>query len=191
MHAIDESADAARQRQARAAANSRARGSRTPLAEHIPPPGDEFVEWFDSLTLDELDTLLDDRGAPGQTGARKVIANNIRHPRHMHEWMMVRHARRIKEWGVSMRKVLDARTRTEAAVGRRFRHGGAGSGAMHEALSDMIAESATFWEFRHRLSAWADRELFPVRGPNGEPPLGRYYLPEDLQVPAEGGGPQR
>ncbi len=191
MHSVDADAEAVRQRQARAAASAPSRPARTPLAEHIPPSGPEFMEWFDSLTLEELDTLLKDKSTPGKQGAQKVIADHIRHPGHQHEWLMVKHMRQVKKWGISMRTVLDARTRTESAVGRGFRHGSRGSGAMHEALSEMIEASSTFWEFRQRLSAWADRELFPVHGPHGETPLGRYYLPEDLQVPAEGGGAYR
>jgi hypothetical protein len=32
--------------------------TRTELAKHIPPPGEAFIDWFDSLTIQELDRLL-------------------------------------------------------------------------------------------------------------------------------------
>jgi hypothetical protein len=188
MHVVGKRADSRAQRQARAAANPRPSGARTPLAEHIPPPGDEFVQWFDSLTLDELDQMLRDLNSGGRTGAREIIADHIRHPGHLHEWVMVKHARQAKVWGVSMRTVLDARTRTALTVGKNFKHGGDGSGTMHLELDAMIADAETFLDFKKRLNVWADEELFAVRGPYGEPPLGRYYLPKDLQVRAEGGG---
>lgn len=187
MHVIDADRDAAGQRNATAAATRSNIGSRTPLAEHIPPPGPAFVEWFDSLTLDELERFLADRTKGGLKGAREVIDDSIRHPGGLHEWVMVKHARQAKRWGVSLQTVIDARTTTVATVGRRFRHGAAGSGRMHEQLDEMIASSGSFQAFRERLNAWADRELFPVTGPAGEAPLGRYYLPPELQIPAEGG----
>jgi hypothetical protein len=182
MHIIDGSDDAVRQRQATAAADHSNIGSRTPLAEHIPPPGPEFVQWWDSLTLRELNEFLSDVDAGGLLGAETIIANNVRHPGGLHEWLMVMHQQQIKRWNVSLQTVLDARTRTEAAVGRRFRHGGPGSGRMHQQLNAMIEGSPTYDTFLQRLNEWADRELFPVRGPRGEPPLGRYYLPRELQL---------
>jgi hypothetical protein len=186
----ESSSDVAAGDKASASAPNAAKG-RTALAEHIPPPGPEFVEWFDSLTPTELDQLLRDRGTEHQISAREVIERSVRHPGGLHEWLMVKHLRQVKKWGISLKTVLDARTRTEATVGRAFRHGGAGSTTMHIALSDMIAESTTYEGFLERLNAWADRELFPVHGPHGEPPHGRYYLPEDLQIPIEGGGRER
>lgn len=182
MHVIDGERDAARQRSATAAAARSATGSRTPLAEHIPPPGPAFVEWFDALSEGELQRLLRDRTVGGQMGARDVIAANVRHPGGLHEWLMVKHVVRVKRWGVSLQTVLDARTATVSTVGRHFKHGGSGSTSMHNRLSDMIAESPSFDAFKVRLNDWADEALFPVRGPNGQPPAGRYYLPLDLQV---------
>src|SRR3954470_20072381 len=71
--------------------------TRTELAKHIPPPGDAFVEWFDSLSLFELDSLLADRSVKGgPRGARDVIEDCIRHPGDQHEWLMVAEARQFK-----------------------------------------------------------------------------------------------
>lgn len=183
MQVVDAADDATRQRAATAAATRSNIGSRTPLAEHIPPPGPEFVEWWDSLNAQELDRFLRDKSKGGLVGAKDVIDANIRHPGGLHEWLMVKHQQQIKKWNVSLQTVLDARTRTEATIGRGFKHGGDGSTRMHNDLSAMIAEAPTFDAFKVRLNAWADRELFPIRGPNGEPPAGRYYLPADLQLP--------
>ncbi|MBZ0232487.1 MAG: hypothetical protein K8M05_09185 [Deltaproteobacteria bacterium] len=182
MQVVDAAEDAAHQRNAKAAANRSNVGSRTPLAEHIPPPGPAFVEWWDSLTAKELNTFLADLDRGALTGARKVIAANIRHPGGLHEWLMVKHQQQIKRWGVSLQTVLDARTSTEATIGRHFKHGSAGSGTMHRQLDALIERSPSFDAFKVRLNEWADRELFPVRGPRGEPPAGRYYLPPELQT---------
>lgn len=195
MQVVDMADDAASQRGANAAATrSPTAGSRTPLAEHIPAPGPAFVDWFDGLTLKELDTLLRDTNKGGRIGARKVIEDNVRHPGGLHEWLMVKHVRKVKEWGISLQTVLDARTATAATVGRTFRHkrldgrtgAGPGSGTMHRQLDRMLTESGSLNEFRRRLNQWADAEMYPVPGPNGEAPLGRYYLPAELQLPAEG-----
>lgn len=57
---------------------------------------------------------------------------------------------------------------------------------MHRQLDTMIETSPSFDAFKRRLNEWADLELYPVRGPNGEPPAGRYYLPIDLHLPTRG-----
>ena len=159
--------------------------TRTELAKHIPPPGDAFVEWFDSLSLSELDSLLADRSVQGgPRGARDVIEDCIRHPGDQHEWLMVAEARQFKKWGVSMRTIQESRTLTVAAIGKSFRHGGTGSGAMHRALRAMIRSSGSYDEFIAKLNQWADRELVPshsARWPQ-DPPLGRYSLPDTLQM---------
>jgi hypothetical protein len=161
---------------------------RTELAEHIPPPGDAFIDWFDSLTIDELDRLLADKSVKGKTGAAQVIADNIRHPGSQHEWLMVAEARKFKRWGVSMKTIQEGRTFTDATIGKRFRHGGAGSGRMHAELRAMIRSSDSYGEFLEKLNQWADRELVPshsVRWPNAAP-LGRYSLPDNLQLRGDG-----
>jgi hypothetical protein len=157
---------------------------RTELAKHIPPPGDAFIEWFDSLSLAELDRLLADKGAKGTRGAREIIAENIRHPGSKHEWLMVAEARQFKKWGVSMKTILEGRTFTEATIGKRFRHGAAGSGAFHDELRAMIRSSNSYEEFLQKLNQWADHELNPSHSPRwpGDAPRGRYSLPDNLQV---------
>jgi hypothetical protein len=158
--------------------------TRTELAKHIPPPGDGFIEWFDSLSLAELDKLLADKGVKGAIGAREVLEENIRHPGGKHEWLMVAEARQFKKWGVSIRTIQEGRTFTEATVGKRFRHGATGSGAMHEELQAMVRSSNSYDEFLQKLNQWADRELAPshsARWPR-EKPRGRYSLPDNLQV---------
>jgi hypothetical protein len=157
---------------------------RTELAKHIPPPGDAFIEWFDSLSLAELDRLLADKGSKGARGAREIIAENIRHPGSKHEWLMVAEARQFKKWGVSMRTILEGRTFTKATTGKRFRHGAAGSGAFHEQLRAMVRESSSYQEFLQKLNRWADQELNPSHSERwpGDSPRGRFSLPDNLQV---------
>lgn len=106
----------------------------------IPPPGDAFVEWFDSLSLSELDRLLADRSVKGgPRGARDVIEDCIRHPGDPHEWLMVAEARQFKKWGVSMRTIQESRTLTLAAIGKSFRHGGTGPAPSYSRNSASLA----------------------------------------------------
>jgi hypothetical protein len=156
--------------------------TRTELAKHIPPRGNAFAEWFDSLSLAELDRLLADKGVEGgPRGARDVIEECIRHPRNQHEWLMVGEVRQFKKWGVSMKTIQDGRTFTLATIGKRFRHS---SGAMHRQLHAMIRSSNSYEEFLSKLNQWADAEMCPshsARWPQ-DPPVGRYSLPDNLQV---------
>lgn len=159
--------------------------TRTELAKHVPPPGNAFTEWFDSLSPTELDRLLADKSVKGgPRGARDVIEDCIRHPGNQHEWLMVAEIRQLKKWGVSMRTIQEGRTFTLATIGKRFRHGGAGSGTVHRALRAMIRSSGSYEEFLEKLNQWADRELVSshsARWPR-DAPLGRYSLPDNLQV---------
>jgi len=159
-----------------------ASGKRTELAEHIPPPGDAFVEWFDSLTLAELDELLANQ-VKGVRDARDIIEYNIRHPRGRHEWLMVAEARQFKEWGVSMKEIYDGRTFTKATMGKNFRHGSTGSDTFHKQLRAMVHSSGSYEEFLDKLNRWADNELVPSHSPRFAQDLarGRYSLPENLQ----------
>jgi len=185
MHDVDLEDDLRQRTHERASVRGgdASKSPRSPMALHIPPGGPEFERWFDGLTLKELDELLND------PSAKLVIADNIRHPGELHEWIMVKHARKAKEWGVSMETVRSARTSTAETVGRYFRHGGEGSGTMHDQLDEMIVFARSFDDFKARLNTWADRELFPVPGTTWNDPrhLGRYYLPPELQIPLDGG----
>jgi hypothetical protein len=59
--------------------------------------------------------------------------------------------------------------------------------ALTAALEQLVIEtSKSLHDFKQRISQWADDGLYPIHGPRGEPPLGRYSLPEKLQAPAEG-----
>ena len=161
---------------------------RSKLAEHIPPAGDPFVDWFDSLTPDELERFLADESTNAVKGAAEVIEENIRHPGEFHEWLMVAEARKFKRWGVSMRTILEGRSLTEATMSRWFRHGGTASGRFHLELRRMIQTSNSYGEFLEKLNLWADREL--VKSYSRQWPFdgrrGRYSLPDNLQLPGEG-----
>ena len=158
--------------------------ARTEKAKHIPPPGEAFNEWFDSLTLEELDAFLADETLPRKRGAREIIGENIRHPGTYHEWLTVGEVRQFKKWGVSMKTIQDGRTLTATTIGKRFKHGARGSGTMHLELEAMIKSSNSYAEYLRNLNQWADRELVPSHSPRwpNEAPLGRYNLPENLQL---------
>ena len=161
---------------------------RTELAREVPPPGQTFDEWFDALTEQELDQYLADGSSrrTGATGAKRIIADNIRHPRGMHEWLMVAEARKLKSWGVSMAEIKRNRTLTKATIGRRFRHGGTGSTTFHNDLRQMIRGADSYDGFLEELNIWADRELVPSNSRNwpNEGKRGRFSLPDELQVNA-------
>jgi hypothetical protein len=97
---------------------------------------------------------------------------------------MVAEARQFKRWGVSMRTITEGRSSTLATIGKRFLHGGGGSGTMHQQLRAMIRSSNSYVEFLQKLNEWADRELVSshsMRWPE-DPIRGRYSLPENLQL---------
>jgi hypothetical protein len=158
--------------------------TRTDAAKHIPPPGDAFNDWLDSLTLDELDAMLADESVNGQRGAAEIIGENIRHPGRFHEWLTVGELRQFKKWGVPMETIKEGRTLTKATIGKRFRHGRTGSGTLHLELAAMVQSSNSYPEFLEKLNQWADRELVPShseRWPDAAR-LGRYSLPNNLQL---------
>jgi hypothetical protein len=160
--------------------------SASPYAAHIPPVGgEEFNEWFDALTMSELRTMTED------PLSRAILDGSVREPGGLHEWLMVAEMERIKSWGVSIRTVLAARTPTAATVGKWFRHGGEGSRGttFHRRLRSMITSSSDYGEFLTKLNHWADANIaasHSVRWPDAAP-LGRYALPEELQLRGEGG----
>jgi hypothetical protein len=150
--------------------------TRSAIAEHIPAAGETFNDWFDALTPKELAEYLADKSSKTTIGARELIEEAIRHPGDLHEWLMVKHVLKFKEWSVSMRVIKSARTLTEETMGKAFKHGGAGSGTMHNQLSRMIDSSASFAEFLEKLNAWADDALYAGKGLPG-----RQKLPPELQ----------
>jgi hypothetical protein len=83
-----------------------------------------------------------------------------------------------------MKTIQEGRTFTDATIGPRFRHGASGAGTMHRDLRAMIQSSNSYAEFLDKLNQWADRELSPSHSPRwpGEPPRGRFSLPDNLQV---------
>ena len=56
---------------------------RTELATAVPPPGEPFIAWFDSLTLAELDTRLADLSTDTHVGAEQVIERQHPPPGHL------------------------------------------------------------------------------------------------------------
>lgn len=163
-----------RERREDRSAEREPRENRSDLARHIPPRGEAFTEWFDSLSLEELDALLADRDA------RHLIGDNIRYPGGQHEWLMVAEVRQFKKWGISMKTIQEGRTPTAVDLGA-FMHK---SGRFHQVLRTMITSSDTFADFLAKLNKWADGKLVPAhseRWPNDHP-QGRYSLPNCLQL---------
>jgi hypothetical protein len=68
---------------------------------------------------------------------------------------------------------------------------GAQLGETVNKVREMITTSGDYGEFLTKLNQWADRALMPMsakRWPDA-PKLGRYSLPDDLQLRGEGGIP--
>jgi hypothetical protein len=185
MHVDDTTTAAQRDATSRLAVKGTGR-TRSPYANAFPPAGsDEFITWYDSMTPEEFEKLMK------RPRAAKKMGSHVRDPGGEHEWLMVAELRRIKRWkdAPSLREIYSARTRTQATAGRWFKHGGKGSGTFHKELQKMIRKSNSYREFKHHLNNWADHNMFPSRTalwPDA-PPLGRYSLPEDLQLRGEGG----
>jgi hypothetical protein len=119
----------------------------------------------------------------GARGANEIIAENIRAPGGKHEWLMVSEARQFKQWGVSMREIVEGRSLTKVTIGKRFRHGGTGPDILHKELRGMIRSSESYEEFLDKLNRWADDELIPSHSATWslDRARGRYSLPENLQ----------
>ena len=64
----------------------------------------EFNEWFNSLSVDELDELWKNKST------RKAIERQLRAPGGMHEWHLVSRAPQFKYWGVNAEQIRDLRT---------------------------------------------------------------------------------
>src|SRR6185369_2381111 len=76
-HEFDAGGDLRRRRHDRASVGPSSRvlaGPRSDFAKFIPPPGPQFEQWFDGLSLRDLDELL------ANESAREVIGTAIRHP---------------------------------------------------------------------------------------------------------------
>ncbi|SIS90668.1 hypothetical protein [Paracoccus saliphilus] len=105
-----------------------------------------FADWWDDLTLDELDSLI-------EAGHGETIENRIRAGRGVHEWLKTSQYREHKRLGFSMHEIQDWVTATNAAEGplpvqaadgaMRWRHVSAdqpntsGSTMMHNALDEI------------------------------------------------------
>ncbi|RVV96498.1 hypothetical protein EKE94_18420 [Mesobaculum littorinae] len=105
-----------------------------------------FADWWDDLTLEELDSLID-------AGHGATIENRIRAGRGVHEWLKTSQYREHKRLGFSMHEIQDWVTATNAAEGplpvpaadgaMRWRHVSAdqpntsGSTMMHNALDEI------------------------------------------------------
>lgn len=128
-------------------AQPRSRDELLPNGEVPSNVGGEFADWWDGLSYQELQGLLQD---PATT---RTIGNRIRNGGGEHEWLQVQHQLEHKRLGFSMLEIQDWVTGTDVASGplpvplatgeTRWRHnpegGGQGSGrgskTMHNALT--------------------------------------------------------
>lgn len=115
----------------------------------------EFNEWFNSLSVDELDELWKDKST------RKAIERQLRAPGGMHEWHLVSRAPQFKYWGVSSEQIRDLRTVINDVefVNPVGKHGQLGSTAAHNELLGIIDSSCDYDMFVRRLNNWANYRL--------------------------------
>jgi len=140
---------------------------RSLLALNIPPQGsEEFVTWFDRVSLKDFLKHWHDVGTAKQIGAKEVIERNIRHPGGRHEWLKVNQAPKLKEWGVSMKTIHEARTPTMEMAKKGFPHG---SWTLHNQLDELFDSAKTYDDFLIKLNNWADQRL--TKGRLDLPPI--------------------
>lgn len=98
----------------------------------------EFNEWFNSLSVDELDELWKDKST------RKAIERQLRAPGGMHEWHLVSRAPQFKYWGVNAEQIRDLRTVINDVefVNLVGKHGQLGSTTAHNELLGIIDSSS-------------------------------------------------
>lgn len=136
---------------------SGAGGSGTP-SEKVKVPtvkSGEFNEWFNSLSVDELDELWKDKST------RKAIERQLRAPGGMHEWHLVSRAPQFKYWGVNAEQIRDLRTVINDVefVNPVGKHGQLGSTTAHNELLGIIDSSSDYSMFTRRLNNWANYRL--------------------------------
>ena len=132
-------------------------GSGTP-SEKVKVPtvkSGEFNEWFNSLSVDELDELWKDKST------RKAIERQLRAPGGMHEWHLVSRAPQFKYWGVNAEQIRDLRTVINDVefVNPVGKHGQLGSTTAHNELLGIIDSSSDYSMFTRRLNNWANYRL--------------------------------
>ena len=115
----------------------------------------EFNEWFNSLSVDELDELWKDKST------RKEIERQLRAPGGMHEWHLVSRAPQFKYWGVNAEQIRDLRTVINDVefVNPVGKHGQLGSTTAHNELLGIIDSSSDYSMFTRRLNNWANYRL--------------------------------
>ena len=115
----------------------------------------EFNEWFNSLSVDELDELWKDKST------RKAIERQLRAPGGMHEWHLVSRAPQFKYWGVNAEQIRDLRTVINDVefVNPVGKHGQLGSTTAHNELLGIIDSSSDYSMFTRRLNNWANYRL--------------------------------
>ncbi len=128
----------------------------------------EFNEFFNSLSVDELDALW------SKPEIRDVIEARLRSPGGLHEWHLVSRTPQFKYWDISAEQIKDLRTLTSEVefVNPSGVHGGRGSTAAHNELLKIIDTSNDYDTFVRRLNNWANYRL---KG-------GVEALPEGLQI---------
>lgn len=170
----------------------------TPLAQEVPKCGKrgqapaEFIQWFDNLTLAQVQAYMNDRGDPEKKtkGARDRIKEEVRKGPEgqagAHEWLKCSQMVKVKEWGISMRDVWATAQPTGEVEGFRFMHptsgdrGSPGSKRMHDELDGLFERSNSRDEFLNNINNWAD-------GTDRNPPSPRLFrghhdLPEGLRL---------
>ena len=145
------------------------------------PAGAAFKSWWNDLSPQELDQLWAHRRT------RDRIAERVRSPGGLHEWLMVVEGPKLKRLGFSMDEIKAMTTPTKQAggpnptkPGTRWRHTtddgktGQGAGDMHKALREAIQLATSRDDLLKRLGRFASGWL--DNGANGFPPALRSAI---------------
>lgn len=138
------------------------------------PTGADYADWWNDLTPEELDWLMQD------TNYANTIKSQIREGG-LHEWCMCSRVQRFKEWGLTMEQIREFTTSTSDVRGTRtprfdpdgnpygdwagepWAHpapgvpNSAASAAFHRELGRLIDQSPSMDAFRDALPGLLDR----------------------------------
>ncbi len=140
---------------------------RTTEGKNIIPRGEEFNEWFDSLTQKELEILYSNN----KTKSKITGKGGLRGEGGFHEWYKVSKAPLFKSWGMTANQIKTAVTKTkemnfyniETTEGiKNGVHGtdtASVSAYAHISIDELADSSSGKSEFDSRLKSWADEHF--------------------------------
>lgn len=121
----------------------------------------DFIKQFDDLSYEEFKIIYDDKQYKKQLG-RKIRGGNK-----AHEWLKVSQIDKFKQWGISMKTILECVTPTKGVdfINPNGHHPSKGipnnyaSQQNHKDLDKLIEESNSCEDYLQKLNIWAKDHL--------------------------------